>query len=50
MTSKLDLPNFFVRGSKLTEAKSFFHRTSPQHTMYTWENLKKITKDNNNFK
>ena len=48
VTSYLDLPNFFVKGSKLTEVKPFFHWINPQHTMYIWENLKK--KDHNNFK
>ena len=32
---------FFVKGSKLTEVKPFFHGLSPQDTMYIWENLKK---------
>ena len=41
VTSSLDLTNFFVKGSKLTEVKPFFHGLSPQHTMYIWENLKK---------
>ena len=39
VTSELVLPNFFVKGSKLTEVKLFFLRMSPQHTMYIWENL-----------
>ena len=29
---KLDLPNFYVKGSKLKEVKPFFHGLSPQHT------------------
>ena len=33
--------NFFVKRSKLTEVKPFFHGISPQHTMHIWENLKK---------
>ena len=31
----------FIKGSKLIEVKPFFHRISPQDTMYIWENLKK---------
>ena len=38
VTSKLDLPDFFVEESKLTEAKPVFHGLSPQHTKYIWEN------------
>ena len=41
VTSKLDLSNFYVKGSKLTEVKPFIHGLSPQYTMYIWENLKK---------
>ena len=37
----INLPNFFVKGSKLTGVKPFFHGLSPQHTMHIWENLKK---------
>ena len=40
VTLYLDLPNFFVKISKLTEIKSFFHGLSPQHTKYIWENKK----------
>ena len=51
VTSQLDLPNFYVKGSKLKEVKPFFHGLSPQHTnKYIWENKKKVTKYNNNFK
>ena len=50
VTSQLDLPNSYVKGSKLKEVKPFFHGLSPQHTKYIWENKKKVTKDNNNFK
>ena len=39
--SKLDLPNFYVKGSKLKEVKHLFHGLSPQHTKYIWENKKK---------
>ena len=35
------ITRLFVKGSKLTEVKPFFHGISPQHTMYIWENLKK---------
>ena len=38
---QLDLPNFFVKGSKLTEVKPFFHAISPQQFMYVWDNKKK---------
>ena len=49
--SQLDLPYFFVKGSKLTEVKPFFHGISPQHSYYIhMRKSKKITKDNNNFK
>ena len=27
-------------GSKLKEAKHFFHGIGPQHTLYVWEDLK----------
>ena len=43
----------FIKGSKLIEVKPFFHRISPQDTMYIWENLKKTQKtiitSNNRF-
>ena len=35
---------FFVKGGKLTEVKPFFHRISPERTMYIWGNLKKNNK------
>ena len=53
VTSILDLPNFFVKGSKLTEVKPFFSWTKSS-TYYVYmmymRKSKKITKDNNNFK
>ena len=36
-----DLPNFFVKGIRITKAKPFFQKISPQHIMYKWENLNK---------
>ena len=50
VTSWLNVPNFFVKGSKPKEVKPSFHGVSPQHTKCIWENKEKITKDNNNFK
>ena len=44
VTSLFHLPKFFVKGSKLTKVKAFFHGISPQHTMNIWENLKKPDK------
>ena len=44
VTSYLDLPYFYAKGSKLKEVKPFFHGLSPQHTRYIWENKKKNDK------
>ena len=34
-----DFTSSYVKGSKLTKIKPFFHEISPQCTMYVWKNL-----------
>ena len=36
----ITISNFFVKGSKITEVKPFFHGLSSEHTMYIWKNLR----------
>ena len=50
VTSQLDLPNFFVKGSKVIEVKPFFSWNKSSTYYVHIGKSKKVTKDNNNFK